>query len=76
LTTDLQDITCALLDDAGFIPDDYVFLVLGEQISVEFDDKGAAEYLLHVLSTSDHKDVVTGSYQTKGKRHCVTLFHW
>jgi hypothetical protein len=66
----------AILKDAGFEEDAYIFIDRGDEVFIDFDDKPAADYLISIADDMMWKDSVATSYQKNGKRHRVLFFLW
>jgi len=72
----LGDTVIDILIDAGFDDESYIFIDKGEEVFVDFDDKGSADYLIKIAEEPKWKNNVAASYTRAGKRHRVLFFLW
>ena len=76
MNTTLEDIVLDILEDGGFSPEQYIIDSKQYEVYVDFDDRGAVDYVIGISMEEKWRDQISANYKTNGKRHRVCFYLW
>jgi len=76
MNTTLEDIVLDILEDGGFSPDNYILDAKQYEVYVDFDDRGAVDYVIGISMEEKWRDQISANYKKNGKRHRVCFYLW